>query len=68
MPLWFVIQGTKPERKHISYGLIHLAQALIKCHILENMPYNRVLTWRGIKVILKELKVPRAVATVENSG
>jgi len=40
----------------------------IKCHILENMPYNRVLTWRGIKVILKELKVPRAVATVENSG
>ena len=26
---------------------------------------KRVLTWRGIKVILKELKVSQAVATVD---
>jgi len=53
MPLWFVIQGTKPERKHISYGLIHLAQALIKCPIQGHMLYNRLLTWMEVYVILK---------------
>ena len=44
MPLWFVTQGIKPGKRLISYGLIHLAQALIKCHILGHMPYDRVLT------------------------
>ena len=44
MPLWFVILGTKPEKRLISYGLNHLAETLIKCHIQEHMLYNKLLT------------------------
>ena len=52
MPLWFVIQGTKPGKRHTSYGWNHQDADLIRCLIQDNMLYDKLLTWIEESVIL----------------